>query len=251
MSRPYVISIAGFDPSAGAGILADVKCFEQHKVYGFGVCTSLTVQNDVNFMQVNWLPATQIIDQLSVLLIRFQPTVCKIGLIENIEVLLQVIKVLKESAPDVKIVLDPVLGASAGFEFHDWNDALPKLTPVLNRIDLITPNYNELQQMSATSNEDVYAVAKEWSAYCAVLLKGGHNKTEPGTDYLFEKGSVQSFRPRIQHVYPKHGSGCVLSSAIAAHLALGKSMTQSCRAAKPYIEQFLNSNTTLLGYHKL
>lgn len=249
MLRPYVLSIAGFDPSAGAGILADIKCFEQHQVYGFGVCTALTLQNDSVFIGQEWLSASQIIAQLSPLLSKFQPAVCKIGLIKNIEVLLEVIQYLKQACPDIRIVLDPVLKASAGYVFHQWKDALARLSPVLSQMELITPNYDELKEMAGPNEEDMLAVATQWSAYCAVLLKGGHNEAQRGTDYLLVHGHTYTFKPELVTVYPKHGSGCVLSSAIVANMALGYALPESCKRAKLYTEQFLMSNLTLLGYH--
>ncbi|WP_316789026.1 hydroxymethylpyrimidine/phosphomethylpyrimidine kinase [Pedobacter frigoris] len=251
MLRPYVISIAGFDPSAGAGVLADVKCFEQHQVYGFGICSSLTIQNDTDFIKNQWISAQQIIAQLAPLLNKFKVAVCKIGLIENIKVLLQVTTYLKQHNPDIKIVLDPVLTATAGFEFHDWQNGLTQLIPVLKQISLITPNYHEFKKMGNAADEDMHKAASGWARYCPVLLKGGHNAYAPGTDFLFEYGSFQTLEPTTQEIEQKHGSGCILSASIAANLALGYSLTEACKLAKAYIEQFLNSNSTLLGYHSL
>lgn len=251
MYRPYVISIAGLDPSGGAGLLADIKCFEQHKVYGFAVCTALTLQNDIDFLQVKWIPPTDIIDQIEVLISRFQPVACKIGLIENIEVLLEVVTALQRLVPGIKIIVDPILKASTGFEFHDWTNALKRMRPILERIDLITPNYIELKHLGGFKEEHVYATAREWAEYCPVLLKGGHNEQSPGTDYLFVKNQFHTHKPGSLISQQKHGSGCVLSAAIVALLASGHSLTLACKLAKSYTEQFLNSNSSLLGYHSL
>jgi hydroxymethylpyrimidine/phosphomethylpyrimidine kinase len=249
LERPYVMSIAGFDPTAGAGLLADVKCFEQHEVYGFGICSALTIQTDHDFLKNDWLNAEQIIDQMRPLLHRFEISAVKIGLIKSITVLLEVIANLKKYAPNIRIVMDPVLKASAGYEFHDWEDGLNKLRPVLKQIDLITPNYPEMLSLGAKT--EAFETAKGWAAYCPVLLKGGHLETNIGTDYLFEHGQVHELKPEVAHIHQKHGSGCVLSAAITAKLALGLSLSDACIQAKKYVEQFLNSNNTLLGYHKL
>ncbi|TKC05925.1 hydroxymethylpyrimidine/phosphomethylpyrimidine kinase [Pedobacter frigoris] len=251
MLRPYVISIAGFDPSAGAGVLADIKCFEQHQVYGFGICSSLTIQNDTDFIKNQWISAQQIIAQLAPLLHKFDVTVCKIGLIENVKVLHQVITYLKQHNSNMKIVLDPVLAATGGFEFHDWHNGLTQLIPALKQINLITPNYQEFRKMANVADEDVHNVASNWAKYCPVLLKGGHNVYAPGTDFLFEYSEFHTLNPTAEEVEQKHGSGCILSSSIAANLALGHSLRDACKLAKVYIEQFLNSNSTLLGYHSL
>src|ERR1035437_5718713 len=94
-NRPFVLSIAGFDPSAGAGVLADVKTFEACGAYGMGVVSALTYQNDVSFEKVEWLELSQIIEQIKVLQKRFQFDFIKIGLIENLEVLNGLISYLK------------------------------------------------------------------------------------------------------------------------------------------------------------
>lgn len=248
-TRPYVISIAGFDPSAGAGLLADIKCFEQHEVYGFGVCSALTVQTDNEFLSNEWQTAQQIIDQAAPLLKKFKVLACKIGLIQNLEVLQEVLDFLKMQVRDLKIVLDPVIKASAGYGFHGWQDSLTRLIPVLAQLDLITPNYTEMEILAG--NLGVHVAANAWSAHCAVLLKGGHAPFNPGTDYLFELGGYRKLKPLVNHIEQKHGSGCVLSAAITARLAHGYSLTEACSLAKVYIEHFLNSNTSLLGYHKL
>src|SRR5690349_12233901 len=107
-NRPYAISIAGFDPSAGAGVLADVKCFEQHQVYGFGICSALTVQTDSEFLKNDWLDSSQIIAQLEPLMAQFKVSACKIGLINNVSVLLEVVSFIKSKDTDLKIIVDPV-----------------------------------------------------------------------------------------------------------------------------------------------
>ena len=117
--RPYVLSIAGFDPSGGAGVLADVKTFEANKVYGFGVMSALTFQNDSEFEKVEWIPLEKIMEQISVLQKRFQFEYIKIGLIENLEVLNQLILNLKSNISNPKIIWDPILKATAGFDFHN------------------------------------------------------------------------------------------------------------------------------------
>lgn len=247
--RPYVMSIAGFDPTAGAGVLADIKCFEQHEVYGFGICSALTVQTDTDFLSNDWLSAAQIIAQMAPLFSRFHITSVKIGLIEGIAALLEVIAYLKKYQPDIRIVMDPVLKASAGYEFHDWQDGLKPLLPVLKQLDLITPNYPEMIALGGQS--EVFRTAETWSAYCPVLLKGGHMENHIGTDFLFLDGQVHELKPNVGHVYQKHGSGCVLSAAITAGLAQGKELLGACISAKANTEHFLNSNETLLGYHNL
>jgi hydroxymethylpyrimidine/phosphomethylpyrimidine kinase len=246
--RPYVLTIAGFDPSGGAGVLADCKTFEQHGVYGFGVCSALTVQTDDTFLNMHWLTAGQIIEQVEPLLSKFVVSACKIGIINSPETLLAVIQFLKEHNPAIHIVWDPVLKASAGYDFHAV-DTFHNLEAILAAITLATPNYHELQQLQSIINEPL--VKENCAAFCAVLLKGGHRPDALGTDTLYEPAGSTTLVAGVENVSPKHGSGCVLSAAITARLALGHSLPDACRSAKQYVENFLNSNQSLLGYHSI
>ena len=244
---PYVISIAGFDPSAGAGVLADIKCFEQHQVYGFGICSALTVQTDASFVSCQWMDAVEIIAQIAPLIDKFRVVCCKIGLIKNVSVLLKVVSFIKSKNQSIKIILDPVLSSSTGYTFHEWSIA--GLKAVLQQLALITPNYLEMEKLGNGLDPD--QTARLYSVYCPVLLKGGHNDRSPGMDILYMPGNVTEFESKVKHVCQKHGSGCVLSAAIAANLALGFLLEEACLRAKDYTADFLNSNSGLLGYHTL
>ncbi len=247
--RPNVLSIAGFDPSGGAGVLADVKTFEANKVYGFGVMSALTFQNDLDFEKVEWLPIEKIIKQISVLQKRFQFEYIKIGLVENLEVLNQLILNLKSNISNPKIIWDPILKATAGFDFH--NEINKKnLAEICRNIFLITPNFEEIKKL--TPEKDEKNAAKDLSKFCNVFLKGGHNEKDLGRDFLFTTdGKEFSFRAKQKVEIGKHGSGCILSSAITANLAKGFKLHRACMKAKQYTAEFLNSNKDLLGYHKI
>lgn len=248
-SRPYVLSIAGFDPSAGAGVLADVKTFEACGTYGMGVVSALTFQNDVSFEKVEWLKLSQIIDQIKVLRERFQFDYIKIGLIESPEILYELILNLKSQVPNSKLIWDPILKASAGYEFHsETNSGL--LEKIYKELYLITPNIPEMVKLGIS--DDAKKNAGDLSLFCNVYLKGGHDEERKGVDMLFLKSAGELFYlpdEKIRAHSQKHGSGCVLSSAITANLSKGLSLEQSCGEAKKYITDFLMSNDTLLGYH--
>ena len=247
-TRPTVLSIAGFDPSAGAGILADVKTFEASGVYGMGIVSAITYQNDNAFEKVEWLSLSQMIEQIQVLQRRFKFEYIKIGLIENLEILHQLILYLLSNTSHSKIIFDPVLNASAGYEFYKNNNQ-SLLETICSKLYLITPNIPEALQLG------VYDDASKNSAYlstfCNVYLKGGHNTENKGNDILFTKDKKQqiTFHSTTNSAFEKHGSGCVLSSAITANLAKGFTLEQACKEAKNYITDFLLSNETLLGYH--
>ncbi|MFD2785805.1 hydroxymethylpyrimidine/phosphomethylpyrimidine kinase [Hymenobacter rubripertinctus] len=246
--RPYVLSLAGFDPSGGAGLLADGKTFEQLGAYGFGVCTALTVQTDVAFERVNWVPLADIQDQARPLLTRFRVEWAKIGLVENLLELPKLLQWLRAQNPALGVVWDPVLKASAGYDFHAGPP--PELVAdICTGLALITPNQPEMRRLwpaAPTAPEAAVAVSR----FCPVLLKGGHADGAEAVDVLYQNGRVvaEFSAPRLAHG-EKHGSGCVLSAAIVAGLARGESLVDACRAGKAYTARVLASNETLLGYH--
>lgn len=246
--RPCVLSIAGFDPSGGAGLLADIKTFEAHKVLGMGVVSALTFQNDSTFKSVKWIDASEIIQQIEILTRNFHFEFIKIGMIENLDVLQKIIQQLTINNQQSIIILDPILKASAGFEIHNKIEK-KNLTEICKKIFLITPNTDEIKTLMDETNE--IKAAKELSQYCNVFLKGGHSKENKGRDFLFMKDKTYPFRPKKITEHSKHGSGCVLSSAIIANLAKGHPLQRACLKAKDYVTNFLISNKTLLGYHKI
>ena len=245
--RPYALTIAGFDPSAGAGVLADVKTLEANRVYGLAACTALTVQNDVAFERVSWVALADIQDQIRQLLARFRVDFVKIGLVESLPVLCELIDWLKAQNPTLQVIWDPVLKATAGYEFHPQPDRT-LLQRICAKLALVTPNQPEAQRLWPTASAATEAAAA-LSTYCPVLLKGGHAAGEQATDVLLARGERHEFAAlRLPHG-AKHGSGCVLSAAVLAHLALGQPLAEACQLGKAYTTQVLASNDTLLGYH--
>ncbi|MGB0897005.1 MAG: hydroxymethylpyrimidine/phosphomethylpyrimidine kinase [Flavobacteriaceae bacterium] len=246
ITRANILTIAGFDPSNGAGLTADVKTFETLKCYGLSVCTANTVQNDTDFEACYWTPSSVIIEQITVLFRRFQINYVKIGIVEDWEVLSTVIDKLLELNPEVKIILDPVLRASSNFEFHKSNtDALDKL---LSKIYLITPNYKEVEQLYPELT--IQDTIKYLSSKTNLFLKGGHHPEKIGKDELFTPNNQQyTLNAKLGNCSEKHGSGCVLSSAITSYLALGFPLLKACYRGKRYTEKFLSSNKNLLGFH--
>ncbi|PWK23823.1 hydroxymethylpyrimidine/phosphomethylpyrimidine kinase [Arcicella aurantiaca] len=245
--RPFALTIAGFDPSGGAGLLADIKTFEANQIYGLGVCTALTVQHENRFDSVQWIESELIIEQARLLFEKYDIQYVKIGLIKSLEDLSKIINALLSWNPDLKIIWDPILKASAGFNFHDEINA-NLLKTILKQIYVLTPNLPEANLLvndSINTEEKAQILAEN----CAVFLKGGHGDLDESKDVLFYKNQrFEYLAKRIEHG-EKHGSGCVLSSAITANLAKGLPLEKACEEAKKYITAFLGSNNSLLGYH--
>jgi hydroxymethylpyrimidine/phosphomethylpyrimidine kinase len=257
-NRPIILSIAGLDPSGGAGLLADIKTFEEHKVYGLGIATGQTIQTESKFISIKWNDEKEILAALDTMLSHYTIKAIKIGVVENISRLKTIVSHINEKKPTIKIVWDTVIRSTTGFDFWSGEMNEDTLKEILLMTYLITPNYNEAIKLQPSSNAK--EAAKALSAFCNVLLKGGHNQEEKGVDYLYLKTNQDTqgdavIAPLLRGgvgeglISPKHGSGCVLSSAIAANLALGFDLRTSCINAKQYIERFLSSNESLLGYH--
>lgn len=244
--RPFVLSVAGFDPSSGAGLSADLKTFEQLRVHGLAICTSLTLQTEDKFHSIEWRKLSDVLQEIAVLLATYDVKSVKIGIVPSFYWVNQIAEKIKTINPKIKIVLDPVCKTSTGFALNDsiQNEELIK---ALSKIDLITPNNDEinaiLPDMDLTEKIDLL------KKNTVLLIKNYFLNRSEGTDVLIEGDNVHEIHSQLANYYPKHGSGCVFSSAVAANLALQNTMFNSCVMAKRYVEQFLNSNKTKLGYH--
>lgn len=243
----YILTIAGLDPSSGAGITSDIKTFEGHHLYGLSVCTAITVQNDITFKDCLWVAPEIIVAQIETLFERFKISVVKIGIIESWEILSVLTDKLKSLNPEIKIILDPIIKASAGFSFHATENQ-NVLDDIWKNCYVITPNYDEIKQLYPHLN--IQDTISHISKLTNVYLKGGHREDKKGWDELcLNTGVIVSLSPISNTIFEKHGSGCVLSSALASNILLKNSLENASKKAKKYTEAFLNSNKSLLGKH--
>ena len=156
-------------------------------------------------------------------------------------------KYLRATLPKVKIIWDPILKASAGFQFHDGEN-FEQLQDILRHIYLITPNTNELKTLFGNHPNTANLQALARTLHLNILWKGGHNDGALATDRLITPDNTYSFSvARAKH--GKHGTGCVLSSAIASYLTLGYPLPDACRQGQHYVAGFIRSNDTNLGMH--
>jgi len=245
-NRPIVLTFAGFDPCGGAGVLADIKTLEQHHCLGFGVLTALTRQTEDTFESVDWLSFDAIVRTAGPLFERYTIAAIKIGIVRDLPMLLQLVHWIRHKAPAAHIVWDTVLASSTGFAFVADVDR-SAVVSLLREVTLATPN---IPEALALSGKDTLADALAWLAdHGAVLIKGGHASENPGVDYLYADGEAMAFRTAAGGLSAKHGSGCILSSSIAAGMAHGLGVADACREGKLYVERALASNTGLLAYH--
>ncbi|SHM82237.1 hydroxymethylpyrimidine/phosphomethylpyrimidine kinase [Flavobacterium chilense] len=245
-NRPFVLSIAGFDPSGGAGVLADIKTFEQHQVSGFAILTANTIQTENNFHVIQWTDLSFVIRSVETFFKDYKISAVKIGIVPSLHYLNRILSTIKLLSPTTQIVWDPVLKSTTKFEFMNVEDQLD-LNQILSKINLITPNYNEIEVLFPGFILNNLWLKDEVST--SILLKGGHNAAAIGTDRLFIKNEIIDLFPSEKKCFEKHGSGCVLSSAITANLALNQSQIEACKNAKTYIENYLGSTSNLIGYH--
>jgi hydroxymethylpyrimidine/phosphomethylpyrimidine kinase len=249
MERPRVLVVAGYDPCGGAGVLADVKTLEAHGVYGYAVCTAMTWQNERVIRRIDWLPEKDVLGQVDLCFASAEFEWVKIGVTASLASAGRLVRHLKQHNPAIRVVLDPVIRASSGTVF--WEGAVHGWEEVAAQCFLLTPNWGEIGWLYP--GEDVMERCRALTSRVDshLFLKGGHHPEHPGRDYLWSAGVVELLEPgNGGPVYPKHGSGCVLASALTANLALGHPLASAAIRAKEYVRHFLSSNKTLLGWHR-
>ncbi|MBY3222143.1 bifunctional hydroxymethylpyrimidine kinase/phosphomethylpyrimidine kinase [Rhizobium sp. 25PS6] len=235
-----VLSIAGSDPSGGAGIQADLKAFSARGVYGMAVLTALTAQNTQGVSGVHLVPPQFVADQINAVFADVRVDAVKIGMIANAGIADAVAGALTDRR-DIPIVIDPVMIAKGGAAL-----LAPEAVDVLTRrllplATLLTPNLPEaaalLHQPVATNRANMAAQAERLLALgpTAVLVKGGHLDSNESPDVLATAAGLHWFEARRVPTKNTHGTGCTLSSALAAELAKGASAREAVAIAKDYL----------------
>ncbi len=253
-SSPVVLSIAGFDPSGGAGIIADIKTIVAFGCTPVAAVTSLTQQNSEAVFGAIHQTAESLRSQILPVVKEFRIRAVKIGMLPTRELVLEVVRLLRETKMPAPVV-DPVLQSSSGYELMEPTAREAWLTELMPLTLLITPNIPEAEMltgMTITNESDMHAAASKLRAAGAraVLVKGGHlkerseirgqtsEKAEPNRqaiDVLDDEGLVTVFRDEWIDAPPMRGTGCMLSAAIAAGLSLGMDLQGSVGAAKRFV----------------
>lgn len=241
------LTIAGSDPSGGAGIQADLKTFHQFGVYGEAVITLATVQNTRRVSRVEVLSPELVAEQIEAVVSDIPPQAAKTGALGTAEM----IEAVERAAAQFSfpLVVDPVLVSKHGARLLS-SDGERALKSLLRHAALVTPNIPEaeaLAGMSIHSEEEMTAAARHLLDFgCgAVLVKGGHSASEQASDILVTRSSVQWFsRPRIEAANT-HGTGCTFSAAITACLAKGLPLQAAVAKAKAYIQAAIESAVPL------
>jgi hydroxymethylpyrimidine/phosphomethylpyrimidine kinase len=240
MTIPVALTIAGSDSSGGAGIQADLKSFAALGVYGASVITALTAQNTQGVSGVHAVPPDFVTAQIDAVFGDLDVEAVKIGMVAQPATIDAIAAGLERWSPK-HVVLDPVMVATSGDRLLAAEAVAALRTKLIPRAALITPNLPEaaalLDEPIATSEDAIADQGQRLLAMgCqAVLIKGGHGQGAQSIDYLFGgNGIVALAAPRIA-TQSTHGTGCSLSSAIAAGLAKGEDMETAVRHAKIWI----------------
>ena len=232
------LTIAGSDSGGGAGIQADLKTFSALGVYGASVITAVTAQNTRGVTAVHGIPADVVIAQLDAVLSDLAVGAVKIGMVADIEVIERLAG--KLAGAGLPVVLDPVMVAASGARLVSEEAVAALSGTLLPLATVVTPNIPEAAVLLGTEPaqkvEEMRTQAAALSARGpAVLLKGGHLTGAQSVDVFAHDGEVESLSAQRVTTRNTHGTGCTLSSAIAAHLARGGTLPEAVRAGKDYI----------------
>lgn len=240
-----VMTVAGSDCSSGAGLQADLKTFQHFGLHGLTAVTCIVSETAHTVRRVDAVDPSMVEDQIRLMLSSFPITVVKTGMLGSAEHVRRVAAVFREH-PQIRLVIDPVMVASTGASLLEPDAVKQYKDELLPLACVITPNLPEaetlLGEKIGSLHEMEEASQKLSHEYgCAVLLKGGHLGEAACTDLLFHDGKLHSFTSPRLDTPASHGTGCTLAAAVAAGLALGKSLTDAVAVAKDYLDDCLSS----------
>jgi len=250
-SKTYcrVLTIAGSDCGGGAGIQADLKTFAAIGCYGMSAITALTAQNTQGVTDIHAVPSAFAAAQLDAIFSDIGADAVKIGMLFSSDLIQTVADQLVKYRA-AKIVLDPVMVAQSGDKLLQ-DDAIKAIKEHLMPIaDVVTPNLPEAEVLlghSLSGPDTIRAAAKNLSQIggCSVLIKGGHNEAQNSTDVLYIAEDDHWIELPGDRIITRnnHGTGCTLSSAIAAYLAQGNALEAAVKAAKTYISKAIQAGS--------
>jgi hydroxymethylpyrimidine kinase/phosphomethylpyrimidine kinase len=256
--QPVCLTIAGVDPSGGAGIIADIKTFSAFGCFATAAIASITFQNTTGVFGAEHQTADSVRRQVEPIIDDFDIAALKTGMLPTGEIIFEIARIVGENGLK-NFVVDPVVRSTSGFDLID-DEALAVLIEKLFPLaDVITPNIPETERiasMKITSTEDINTAAKVMQSMGArnVLIKGGHlespefgvRSAESGTkrratDHLFMGDQVIVVDSEYIDTTATHGTGCTLAAAITANLALGKNIAEAVRIAKDFVTEAIRT----------
>jgi hydroxymethylpyrimidine/phosphomethylpyrimidine kinase len=238
---PVALTIAGSDPSGGAGLQADLKTFHQFGVYGEAVVTLITVQNTVSLERVETLAPDLVLAQIRAVLADIPPHAAKTGALGNVSVMEAVAEAARSF--EFPLVVDPVTLSKQGAR-------LGAISSLIERAYLLTPNLDEASELvgfPVDSRDSMHRAAEALIGMGArnVLVKGGHLAGDALDLLYLEGGDVQEFSAARIETPHTHGTGCTYSAAITAELAKGTGLVQAVSLAKTFVTEAIRTNPGL------
>lgn len=238
------MSLAGSDPSGGAGIQADLKTFTLLGCYGQAIPTALTVQNTVGVQKSEAISARLVYDQAAAVMTDCMPQSLKIGMVSNTPVAEAIVELVRKFNP-AYIIYDPVMVSTSGTRLMAEDTVAYVFKNLMPLCTLVTPNLPEARLLSGLADESPEVLAHRMYGDLggvSVLVKGGHREGNP-TDVLYDEKGLQWFEGARIDSPNTHGTGCVLSSAIAAYLAQGSNLPFSIQSAKNFLTHALQKGS--------
>lgn len=245
--QPVVLSIAGVDPSGGAGTIADIKTFAAFGCFGTAAIASLTYQNTAAVLGSVNQTAEIVRRQVEPIVEDFTIAAIKTGMLPTGEIIAEVARLVREHGLPLPVV-DPVVRSTSGFDLIDEAALQTLIADLFPLARVITPNLPEAERITKLeikSEGDIEQAARIMQEMGAknVLIKGGHiQDAEFAVDYLFEGDEISTYRERWIDSKATHGTGCTLSSAIAANLALGRELKDAVGIAKKYVTEAIRTS---------
>lgn len=251
---PVALTIAGSDSGGGAGIQADLKTFSSLGVYGASVITAITAQNTKGVRGIQAVSQEIVKGQIEAVFEDLRIDAVKIGMLHNKENVESVANAIDSYYPS-RVILDPVMISTSGSKLMEDEAIESLISELFHRVTLITPNIDEaafLSGMPIRNEQEMETAAQKLQAMgCrSVLMKGGHLGGQEMADILFAEGEapLRLVAPAI-NTQNTHGTGCTLSAAIAAYMALGEKLSEAVQAAKKYITAALEAGTDVQTGH--
>jgi hydroxymethylpyrimidine/phosphomethylpyrimidine kinase len=243
------LTIAGSDPSGGAGIQADLKTFSRFRIYGMSVVTALTAQNTIGVDGVMEVPPPFVARQLDAVLMDIPVDAAKTGMLWSAATVEVVAQKMKEHQIR-NLVVDPVFASTSGAPLLDLEGIWVLCRKLLPLALVVTPNRREAEVLTGkkmASPDDIEEAALQIHAMGPqfVLIKGGHWTGKDATDVLFDGKEFTYLRADRLESRNTHGTGCVLSAAITAQLAAGKTAPEAVREAKSFITEAIKNGLSL------
>ena len=243
--KSKILIIAGSDSSGGAGIQADIKTITSLGCYAMTAITALTAQNTKGVLSIIKIKPSEISNQIEYTCKDIKPEVIKIGMLHSSKVIEAVCKSLNKIKAE-KIILDPVMVTTSKVKLISDSAIKTLKNEMIKKVELITPNIPEaeiLSKVKINSLDDMIFAGKKILMLGAknVLLKGGHLKKENINDIFISKNKIKIFNNKKIKTKNSHGTGCSLSSAIAAYYSCGKTLNKSCELAINYVNHAIRT----------